>query len=149
MQEKAAGGQSAADEQVTPALEAREGEKAATGEEKSVEMVSPPREEGTAGLQSSVGVVTAPAQEVQVPPVGPVGQPEAQSKDNEAGSEDLEAESDDSDEFFNEESDAADVCEAIQHLIPSNIIALEAMDLLARRERWAPLDKELEILAFL
>jgi hypothetical protein len=41
---------------------------------------APPREEGTAGLQSSVEVVTAPAQEVQVPLVGPVGQPEAQSE---------------------------------------------------------------------
>jgi hypothetical protein len=83
-----------------------------------------------------------------VPLVGPVGQPKAQSEDDEAGSEDLEAEFDDSDEFFNEESDAADVCEAIQHLILSNIIASEAMDLLARRERWAPLDEESEIVAF-
>jgi hypothetical protein len=113
MEETAASGQSAAGEQVTPALEAREGEKAATGKEKSAGMVSPPREEGTAGLHSSVGVVTVPAQEIQMPPVGPVGQPEAQSKDNEAGSEDLEADSDDSDEFFNEELDAADVCDAI------------------------------------
>jgi hypothetical protein len=142
------GRQSAAGKQVTRAFEANEGEKAVTGEEKSVGMVSLPREERTAGLQSSVGVVTAHAQEVQVPPVGPVGQPEAQSEDDEAGSEDLEAESDDYDESFNEESDAADVCEAIQHLIPSNIIALEAMDLLARRERWAPLDEESEIVAF-
>jgi hypothetical protein len=45
-------------------------------------------------------------------------------------------------------SDAADVCEAIQHLIPSNIFASEAMDLLARRKRWAPLDEESEIVAF-
>jgi hypothetical protein len=139
MKETADGGQSAAGEQVTPAIEAREGEKAATGDKKSAVMANPPREEETAGLQSSVGVMTAPAQEVQVPPVGPVGQLEAQSEDDEAGFKHLEAESDDSDEFFNKESDAADVCEAIQHLIPSNIIASEAMDLLARRERWAPL----------
>jgi hypothetical protein len=71
--------------------------------------------------------------------VGPVGQPEAQSENNEARSEDLEAESENSDEFFNEESDAADLCEAIQHLSPSNIIASETMDLLARRERCPPL----------
>jgi hypothetical protein len=49
-----------------------------------------------------------------------------------------------SDEFFNEESDATDVCEAVQHLIPSNMIASEAMDLPAQRERWAPLDEESE-----
>jgi hypothetical protein len=85
MEETAAGGQSAAGEQVTPALKAREGEKAATGKEKSAGMVSLPREKGTASLQSSVGVVTAPAQEVQVPPVEPVGQPEAQFEDDEAG----------------------------------------------------------------
>jgi hypothetical protein len=63
MEETAAGGQSAAGEQVAPVLEAREGEKAATGVEKSAGKVCPPREE-TAGLQSSVGVVIAPAGEV-------------------------------------------------------------------------------------
>jgi hypothetical protein len=148
MEETAAGGQSAAGEQVASALEAREGEKAATGEKKSAGMVSPPREEGTAGLQSSVGMVTAPTQEVQVPPVGPVGQPEAQSEDGEAGSEDLEAESDDFEKVFSVETDGTDVCESVQRLIPSNLIASEAMDLLARRERWALFDEESEDLAF-
>jgi hypothetical protein len=148
MEETATGRQSAAGEQLTPALEAREGEKAATGEEQSAGMVCPPREEGTAGLQSSVGVVTAPAQEVRVPPVGPVGQPVAQSKGFEAGSEDLEAESDDFEEVFSMETEGVDVCEAVQRLLPANIIASEAMDRLAQRERWAPFDEEAEIVAF-
>jgi hypothetical protein len=148
MEETATGRQSAAGEQVTPALEAREGEKAATGEEQSAGMVCPPREEGTAGLQSSVGVVTAPAQEVRVPPVGPVGQPVAQSEGFEAGSEDLEAESDDFEEVFSMETEGVDVCEAVQRLLPANIIASEAMDRLAQRERWAPFDEETDIVAF-
>jgi hypothetical protein len=141
MEETAAGEQSAAGEQVTPALEAREGEKAATGVEQSAGMVCPPREEGTAGLQSSVGVVTAPAREVLVPPVGPAVQPVAQS-------EGFEAESDDVEEVFSVETEGVDVCEAVQRFLPENIIASEAMDRLAQRERWAPFDEESEIVAF-
>jgi hypothetical protein len=148
MEETATGRQSAAGEQVTPALEAREGEKAATGEEQSAGMVCPPREERTAGLQSSVGVVTAPAQEVRVPPVGPVGQPVAQSEGFQAGSEDSEPESDDFEEVFSVETEGVDVREAVQRLLPANIIALEAMDRLARRERWAPFDDDAEVVAF-
>jgi hypothetical protein len=54
--------------------------------------------------------------------VGPVGQPVAQSEGFEAGSEDLEAESDDFEEVFSMETEGVDLCEAVQRLLPANII---------------------------
>jgi hypothetical protein len=46
------------------------------------------------------------------------------------------------------ETEGVDVCEAVQRLLPANIIASEAMDRLAQRERWAPFNEEAEIVAF-
>jgi hypothetical protein len=99
---------------------AERGKKAATGEEQS------------AGI--------ARTQRVRGPLVRAVGQPASES--NDLG--DFEAEADDFEEVFSVETEGVDVCEAVQRLLPANIIATDAMDRLARRERWPPYDDEAE-----
>jgi hypothetical protein len=84
-------------------------------------------------MQSSAGVVIAPAGEVRVPPVGPVGQPVA--------------ESDDFEEVFSVETDGVELCEAVLRLV-QNISATPAIRRLARDERWPPYDNKAEETSF-
>jgi hypothetical protein len=93
---------------------AERGKKAATGEEQS------------AGI--------ARTQRVRVLLVRAVGQ--LASESNDLG--DFEAEADDFEEVLSVETEGVDVCEAVRRLLPANIIATDAMDRLARRERWPP-----------
>jgi hypothetical protein len=53
-------------------------------------------------------------------------------------------EADNFEEVFSLETERGDVCEAVQRLLPANIIASDAIDRLARRERWPPYDDEAE-----
>jgi hypothetical protein len=96
----------------------------------------------TTGEEQSAGI--ARTQRVRLPLVRAVGQPASES--NDLG--DFEVEADDFEEVFSKEIEGGDVCEAVQRLLPSNIIASEAMDRLARRERWPPYDDEAEVAHF-
>jgi hypothetical protein len=93
------------------------------------------KKKAATGEEQSAGIVRT--QRVQV---WAVGRPA--SKGNDLG--DFEAEADDFEEVFSVETEGGDVCEAVQRLLPANIIASDAMDRLARRERWPPYDNEAE-----
>jgi hypothetical protein len=96
------------------------------------------KKKAATGEEQSAG--STRTQKVRGPQVRAVGQPASES--NDLG--DFEVEADDFEEVFSVETEKGDVCEAVQLLLPANIIASDAMDRLARRERWPPYDNEAE-----